>query len=398
MITPEEIESLEKSSILALLNTLIILVISGVLAYICSGSSFYTILAVSFFVLLSPYSNYFGLKLGEAKKRDAKIYNIIYLILFLIGVVILAYTSLLTWNELMLKIKIKRLDVALIVPFIIIVYSYYMGELFERRTVEIVRSAGRYIGDRLRTFVTVYSIAVIGFYAYLFRLNIVEGVMAGILYLYGVVVLVDVLRKEVMFAFRSSYREARKEELINMLEAIPAVRKIEEVLVNNIGKMVYIYIKVRLSPLLSKEEAEDLRNTILSRSIYEIPFTVYAYVDVEPEETNVVTLAYPADEANKDVILPIMDAKGFYQIKYDITNHKYQVDSFVKIEEQEEDRMLDITRSLLSKKVEGVLMVNNEKMLENELTGWFIKIFKVKKQKLDEAIEEIKERIVSWKA
>ncbi len=398
MITPEQIKSLEKSSILALLNTLIILAISGLLIYFCGGASFYTIFAVGFFVLLSPYSNYVGLKLGEAKKKDAKVYNIIYIILFLVGVAILVYSSLLTWHELLLKIKIKRLDIALITPFIIIVYAYYAGELFERNTVEIVRSASRYIGDRMRTFVTVYSIAVVGFYAYLFSLNIVEGVMAGILYLYGIVVLIDVLKKEIVFALRSSYREARKKELVNMLEAIPAIRRIEEVLVNNVGKMIYIYIRVKLSPLLSKEEAEDLRDTILSRSIYEIPFTVYAYVDVEPEETKVVNIAYPADKDAKEKIVPVRDAKGFYLVKYDVTNHKYQIDSYIEIKEEEEDKLLDITRDLLNKKVEAVIMVNNDKLLENELTGWFIKIYKVSKENLEEALSELKNKIVVWEA
>jgi len=394
MLTPEEVSEIEKKMLILLISVLGITVIDVILALLCKAASLVSATAVAFFVVLTPLSGLLATRFGRKKNMKTRFANTMILLLFIVGLLILGYATLLTWQEIHFVYRIKYLEFCLTAPVLLLAISYYISEKFERRTMDIIRGTSRHIGDKVRALTSANGVPLIGLYSYLFGLGIVESIIAIACFIYAITVAIGTIRKEIKFAFNKGYREQIKAQLEKILLSIPAIKKVEAISVNNVGKFAYINMVITVTPILTKEEKSELRNIILSRSIYELPFCAYSYVEMKTLQTGEIIIAVPATKENGMKIVPVDSAKIFALIHYDIENVESSKLEIRDIDENE-DKIVVISKMLLNSRADGLAINEENKIIENEAKGWYIKIFKIKDENIETAKEKLKNQLKS---
>jgi len=351
-------------------------------------------LATLLFILVTPIVAWISSTWGKKGKKAGSTAVAISIVLTITGLAVFIYGILQLWTALNVRPLITHFEIALTVPLITIISSYIIAELYERKIPEIYWRVSRAISDRVRGAVSSSGIAIVGPTIAFFGLLNFDAYFAFLTLAYSLIELKRTISEILTTRKQRKLETQLKENLTKVLTSIPAVVSVDDIILDPANNFIHIRVKFSVSHVLSDKEIEAAIDYAMTYIIENFGIVSHVYVEVEKKVPDTIKVSIPVKDDNviseqfrapKYAIVEIKTVSG------EISNREI-IDKPIS-----DDKMAEVQamRSLVSKGVSVIGTKNIDPKAENEAKGWLIKIVRVRSNTLDEAIDEIKNMIIS---
>ena len=389
MSIKNELKSIKNGFIAVVALSVIYTVITFWLIYYSGSASFYLILGMGILISLKVTMGLLSFANDRGERNTDKIFIVSYVIALVLFIITFYYGTIGLLNEWKGGYHITNEFWTIVLLLVLLTIDYYVADHFDKITYNLIRSAGRYIADELRRFISAFGIAIIGLYGYLFTLRIVEPIMASLVYIYVLSVFITFIKESLKLYFSKSYKESIINQVKSILLSVPTVKEISNLRVKFAGFFASIYASVKVASILSDKELDLLRENLTSRLIFEVSFVTNATVELQ-KDSKLLKIYIPMDEETRQIVEPTK-ANALYYVQIE-RNGKINVkEQVVKIAEDYDDPLLNIRELALKEKIDGFVLKGKDKTIENELNGWFIKIIRISADTVDKAVERLRE-------
>ncbi|MGQ4834663.1 MAG: NifB/NifX family molybdenum-iron cluster-binding protein, partial [Candidatus Asgardarchaeia archaeon] len=168
----------------------------------------------------------------------------------------------------------------------------------------------------------------------------------------------------------------------------PVFRSIKNAWIGVLGYFVYGNFTLTVTPLVTDELLQELNNFIISRTIRLVPHMISFGVTLERLDKDEVKIAVPVDEQGNVTSFDETNKFKIFVVSYPTLEVKSNEDITIeapiyKIVPAQK------ARELALKKVDAIITKQISDLAENELKGWFVKIYITKTENIEEALRKL---------
>ena len=382
---------------IALITVLIfvVLVLSAIAAIYSKSPSLMANLASVLFMTPTVLAGLTGYFLGRKGYEKVSTVSVIEAILFsAIGIYFLYNAIWLIYIGFTKKPITTGFEIALTVPIVIIIIAYICSEYIERKIPELYWKSARVVGDRTRGIVSSAGLGIIGPVGPFFGVPILDPFFGIFAVLYSAIELSRTI-KEILFVRK---KDALLRTLENLTEktfrAIPAISDTKVEFLDVSGRFILAKVRAFVYEIIGEENVSKICDYMITELIDRLGTTLYVRVEIETTAPREIKIALPISNSKMVADFPgekilIISTK---LPTYDIGGREEIELKFSEFEKIPEARAVEL---IAKKKVSVIGVKGLSERAENALKHWFIKIIKLESEDLEEALRELKEKLLS---